>query len=184
MRPPEAYGFRQVGYFAAVPERQVDDLEAIAAQQAEVGYDSELVLGNGPCADVLTWLWPDFEARGVAAVLHERRGGWADAAATVRELAAGRGEAGVRDPRGRPRHGLDRSGGEVAAVLTDRGAVRCDLAVVVPGPWAHEWLARFGADPGAVATQTCVVMNQSLPRTDYLVDIESVCSQAGSRWSS
>ncbi|MFM9126548.1 MAG: FAD-dependent oxidoreductase, partial [Solirubrobacterales bacterium] len=43
---PEGFGFHQVGYLAVVPERQREDLEAIAARQAEVGYDSELVVGH------------------------------------------------------------------------------------------------------------------------------------------
>src|SRR5579862_3766251 len=84
-RAPEAFGFRQVGFVSVVPERQREDLEAIAARQAEVGYASELVVGNDACAEYLAWLWPDFDAGGVAAVLNERRSGWADAAATVRE---------------------------------------------------------------------------------------------------
>jgi glycine/D-amino acid oxidase-like deaminating enzyme len=147
---PEPFGFHQVGYFAVVGPRQVEDLEAIAARQAEVGYASELATGEA-CAEVLAWLWPDFDASGVAAVLHERRSGWADAAATVRELARRAREAGVRIHEGVRATGLDRSGGEVAAILTDRGAVRCDLAVIVPGPWAREALAMVGEHPGIVS---------------------------------
>ena len=83
---PEAYGFRQVGYMAAVPERQVDDLVAIREQHERAGYESELVTGAAACREYLTWSWPDWEAP-VEAVLHERRGGWADAMQTVRHLA-------------------------------------------------------------------------------------------------
>ena len=101
---PERFGFRQTGYFAVVPERQVADLEAIAAQQAQVGYASELVLGGERCADVLTWLWPDFDADGVQAVLHEQRSGWADTSATIRELAGRARASGVEDPRRRAGH--------------------------------------------------------------------------------
>src|SRR5262249_48422471 len=62
-RTPEAFGFRQVGFVAVVPERQVDDLHAIAARQAEVGYGSELVSGAEACGEYLRWQWPDFDAR-------------------------------------------------------------------------------------------------------------------------
>src|SRR5579859_1979741 len=72
-RTPEVFGFRQVGFLAVVPERQVEDLEAIADRQAAVGYTSELVTGNAAADEYLTWQWPDFDATGVAAVLHERR---------------------------------------------------------------------------------------------------------------
>ena len=149
-RSPQRFGFRQVGYFAVVPERQVADLEAIAERQAEVGYDSELALGNERCADVLTWLWPDFDATGVEAVLHERRSGWADTAATIRALADRARDCGAEIREGVRVTGLEWSGDEVSAVVTEQGTIACDLAVVVPGPWAHEWLAGFGADPGVV----------------------------------
>jgi glycine/D-amino acid oxidase-like deaminating enzyme len=147
---PERFGFRQVGYFAVVPERQVSDLEAIAAQQAQVGYDSELVLGNARCADVLTWLWPDFDADGVEAVLHERRSGWADTSATIRALADRAREAGARIHEGVRVTGLEWAGTEVRGVITEDATIDCDLAVVVPGPWGQEWLAGFGADAGVV----------------------------------
>ena len=98
---PAAYGFRQVGFLAVVPERQAEDLEAIAERQAEVGYGSELVTGADACAEYLTWLWPDFDAGGVAAVLHERRSGWADASATIRELARDAGGRRRDDHGGR-----------------------------------------------------------------------------------
>jgi glycine/D-amino acid oxidase-like deaminating enzyme len=147
---PEPFGFHQAGYLAVVGERQVSDLEAIAARQAEVGYASELVTG-GACAEVLTWLWPDFDASGVAAVLHERRSGWADAAATVRELARRAREAGARIHERARVTGLEWSGSEVAAVVTEHGAVRCELAVVVPGPWAREALEMLGEHPGIVS---------------------------------
>src|SRR3954465_7328737 len=78
---PDAYGFRQVGYLAAVPARQVDDLVAIREQHERGGYASELGGGAGRGGGYRRWSWPDGEAR-VAAILHERRGGWADAMQT------------------------------------------------------------------------------------------------------
>lgn len=144
---PERFGFRQVGYFAIVPERQVSDLEAIAAQQAEVGYGSELVVGNARCTEVLTWWWPDFDADGVEALLHEHRSGWADTAATIRELADRARDAGVTIREGVRVTGLEWSGTEVDAVVTDHGTVACDLVVIVPGPWAREWLTLLDSDP-------------------------------------
>jgi methylglutamate dehydrogenase subunit A len=147
---PAAFGFRQVGYLAAVPASQVDDLDAIAARQAEVGYLSELVVGNGRCAEVLTWLWPDFDAGGVEGVLLERRSGWADAAATVRELARRAREAGVVIREGTRVTALERSGGAVCGVVTDRGTVRSDVVVVAPGPWARWALKALALDPGLV----------------------------------
>ncbi len=92
---PEGYGFRQVGYVAAVPQGQVDDLVAIREQHESAGYESELLVGAKSCRDYLTWTWPDWRAP-VEAVLHEPRGGWADAMQTVRYLAERARGAGAR----------------------------------------------------------------------------------------
>ncbi len=91
---PEAYGFRQVGYVAAVPELQVPDLVAIRAQHEDAGYQSELLTGAESCREYLTWLFPDWEAE-AAGVLSEPRGGWADAMQTVRHLASRARAAGA-----------------------------------------------------------------------------------------
>ena len=143
-RSPEAFGFRQVGFLAVVPDHQVEDLRAIADRQAEVGYASELVTGNDPCAEYLTWLWPDFDARGVEAVLHERRSGWADASATLRELAREARDAGVTIVEETPVVDLENSGRSVSAVLTSRGVIRCEHVVFACGAWARDVWAMLG----------------------------------------
>jgi methylglutamate dehydrogenase subunit A len=143
---PEAYGFRQVGYLAAVPAAQVDDLVAIRAQHERVGYDSELVAGLEECREYLTWTWPDWEAP-VEALLHERRSGWADASQTVRRLAERARGAGAEIREGVEVTGFDRSDGGVEAVLTDAGQVECGTLVLAPGPWAARLLAMLGVDP-------------------------------------
>ena len=132
---PEAYGFRQVGYLAAVPEAQVEDLVAIRDHHEEAGYSSELVVGAERCRDYLAWSWPDWEAQ-VEAVLHERRGGWADAMQTVRYLAGRARAAGARIAEGVEVTGFELGAGGVEAVITSRGGVRCEAVVVAPGPWA------------------------------------------------
>jgi methylglutamate dehydrogenase subunit A len=149
---PEAYGFRQVGYLAAVPSSQVDDLVAIAEQHARVGYESELVVGAEDCREYLRWSWPDWEAP-VEALLHERRGGWADAMQTVRSLAARARDAGVEI-----REGVELVGFEgPRRALTTQGPLEYETLVLAPGPWAagvgellgvdfetHYWKAQEG----------------------------------------
>ena len=121
---PEAYGFRQVGYLAAVPERQVEDLAAIHEQHRRAGYESELVTGPERCREYLSFTWPDWEAE-VAAVLHERRAGWADAMQTVRHLAARARDAGATIEEGTEVTGFELGDdGRVAAVQTSRGSGR------------------------------------------------------------
>jgi glycine/D-amino acid oxidase-like deaminating enzyme len=131
---PEAYGFRQVGYLAAVPGSQVEDLVAIAGQHARVGYESELVVGSDECREYLTWSWPDWEAP-VEALLHERRGGWADAMQTVRHLAAQARAAGVEI-----REGVEVLGFEDGRALTREGPIEYETLVLATGPWAGQLL--------------------------------------------
>jgi methylglutamate dehydrogenase subunit A len=151
---PEAYGFRQVGYIAAVPREQVDDLVAIRVQHDRVGYDSELVMGAGACHEYLTWTWPDWDAP-VEALLHERRSGWADAMQTVRRLAEHARGAGVEIRERVEVTGFELVDGEVTAVRTESGRIECETLVVAPGPWAArvwsmlglESHLRMGSDP-------------------------------------
>jgi glycine/D-amino acid oxidase-like deaminating enzyme len=131
---PEAYGFRQVGYLAAVPAEQVEDLVAIRAQHERVGYESELVVGASECLEYLRWTWPDWEAP-VEALLHERRGGWADAMQTVRHLAARARAAGVEI-----REGVEVTGFEAGRALTRDGPIDFETLVLAPGPWAAQLL--------------------------------------------
>ena len=152
---PEAYGFRQVGYLAAVPDAQVEDLVAIRAHHDAVGYDSELVVGAAECREYLTWTWPDWDAP-VAALLHERRGGWADSMQTVRHLATRAREAGVEIRENTEL--VEFGGGEAVTRSGDR--LGYDTLVLAPGPWAAQlvpevelryWKAQEGefALPGA-----------------------------------
>jgi glycine/D-amino acid oxidase-like deaminating enzyme len=138
---PDAYGFRQVGYLAAVPERQVEDLVAIREQHERAGYESELVVGAERCREYLTWTWPDWEAP-VEAILHERRGGWADAGQTVRRLADLARGAGVEI-----REGAEVTGFEGGAVVTSDGQVACATVVVAPGPWIERVWRMLGLTP-------------------------------------
>jgi methylglutamate dehydrogenase subunit A len=143
---PEAYGFRQVGYIAAVPGVQVDDLVAIRAQHERVGYESELVTGAEACREYLTWTWPDWEAP-VEALLHERRGGWADAMQTVRRLAELARGAGVEIREGVEVTGFEVADDAVSGVLTDRGRIACETLVLAPGPWAARFWTMLGLEP-------------------------------------
>lgn len=145
---PDGYGFRQVGYVAAVPEVQVDDLVAIRAQHEAAGYESELVLGAERSREYLTWSWPDWEAP-VAAALFERRAGWADAMQTVRNLARLAREAGARIEQGVEVTGFEREPGEgaVTAVLTGSGRVECGSALLAPGPWIEGIWRLLGLEP-------------------------------------
>jgi methylglutamate dehydrogenase subunit A len=142
----EAFGFRQVGYLAAVPHRQVDDLIAIHAQHERAGYESELVVGGERCREYLSWTWPDWGAP-VQAVLHERRGGWADAMQTVRHLADRARSAGAEIREGVEVVGFELGEDGVEAIATSEGRIACETVVVAPGPWIARVWSMLGLGP-------------------------------------
>jgi glycine/D-amino acid oxidase-like deaminating enzyme len=129
-----------------VPEGQVEDLVAIRAQHERAGYESELVVGAAECREYLTWTWPDWEAP-VEAVLHERRGGWADSMQTVRRLAERARGAGVEIREGVEVVGFELGESNVDAVLTSDGRLECDTLVLAPGPWVARLWDLLGLDP-------------------------------------
>ena len=135
---PQLFGFRQVGYVAVVPEAQATELERIAEHHREAGYASTLVTGARRVAAYLRERFPDWRARGSAALLHEHRSGWADASTTVAALAGLVRAAGVRVAEGVEVTGFELRGGAVEAAETTAGRVACDAVVVAPGPWARE----------------------------------------------
>ena len=158
---PDAYGFRQVGYIAAVPEKQVDDLVAIRGQHERAGYESELVLGADACREYLTWSWPDWEAP-VEAVLHERRGGWADAMQTVRHLAERARAAGAEIREDVEVTGFELGDDGPRSVLTSAGRMACETVVACPGPWVEPMWALLDLDP------TVELEGEERPLVSYL----------------
>ena len=128
------------------PQRQVDDLVAIREQHARAGYASELVLGAERCREYLTWTWSDWEAP-VEAILHERRGGWADAMQTVRHLADRARGAGAEIREGVEVVGFELGDDGVSAIATSEGRLECETVVVAPGPWIAGVWAMLGLSP-------------------------------------
>jgi glycine/D-amino acid oxidase-like deaminating enzyme len=139
---PELFGFRQVGYIAVVPEAQAEELERIAEQHREVGYASTLVLGEASVRRYLEGIFPDWRAQGSTALLHEQRSGWADAGATLRALEGMARAAGVEI-----REGVEVTGLEPGSVETVSGALRADVVVLAPGPWARDLLPLLDEPP-------------------------------------
>ena len=137
---PAGFGYHPVGYIAAVPEVQAEDCVSIQRQQAEIGYRSDVVLGEDACRAHMEEIFPDWNGEGIEAVLHERQGGWAETGKTVENLARLARSKGVRIFEGIEVTGLDVHDGLVRAVETDRGTIATELFVAGPGPWGgHVW---------------------------------------------
>ena len=64
---PQALAYNPVGYIAAVPKEQVADLEHIYKRQQEIGYKSELHLGENACSQHMKAMYRDFHCEGIKA---------------------------------------------------------------------------------------------------------------------
>lgn len=135
---PEAYSYHPVGYMQISPEVMHEGTSAIAKQQAAIGYDSEFIEGEAECARYMRGYFEDWQAEGITSVLHEKRGGYANNAASVRGLAAKAESEGVRILSGVSVTGFERSNGGIRAVETDQGRLACDYVVVAAGPWTKQ----------------------------------------------
>src|SRR2546423_4131807 len=135
---PAGFGFHPVGYIAAVPEVQAEDCVAIQRHQAEIGYRSEVVLGEERCREHMRAIFPDWNGDGIAAVLHEYQGGWATTLQTVANLARLARERGVTILEGVEVVGVDLHDGVVRTVETSHGSIDADLFVAGAGPWSGQ----------------------------------------------
>jgi glycine/D-amino acid oxidase-like deaminating enzyme len=137
---PQVFGYNPVGYIAAVPKQQVADLEAIARRQKEVGYTSDLHLGEAACTRHMQGLFKDFHCEGIEGVLHERMGGFATPRKAIEGLSAKAAQQGVRIFTGVTVTGFDVQAGSMRAVHTDQGDIRVELVIIGGGPWSgHFW---------------------------------------------
>src|SRR6059058_3783805 len=121
------FGYHPVGYIAAVPEVQAQDCVATQQRQAEIGYRSEVVLGERACTAHMQAIFPDWNGEGIEAVLHERQGGWAETMKTVENLARLARSKGVRILEGVEVMGIDLHDGLVHSVETSAGSIETDL---------------------------------------------------------
>lgn len=134
----EALSYHPVGYLQISPETMRDGVGEIYEQQQAIGYPSTFVEGTRDSSGYMQRIFPDWQARGVTSVLHEKRGGYANNLASMRGLAAMAQAEGVRVRTGVRVTGIDISGGAVRAVETDHGAVRCEQLVLAAGPWIRD----------------------------------------------
>jgi glycine/D-amino acid oxidase-like deaminating enzyme len=137
---PAGFGYHPVGYIAAVPEVQAEDCVAIQQRQAEIGYRSDIVLGERACTEHMRAIFSDWNGEGIEAVLHERQGGWAETMKTVENLARLARSKGVRVFEGVEVTGIELHDGLVRSVETSVGSIETELLVVGAGPWSgHVW---------------------------------------------
>src|SRR5256885_12460170 len=97
---PAAFSYHPVGYMALGAERQVGDLTEVHERQQNIGYPSDLIVGEAEVRSHMTAMFPDWRAQGVHVCLPEHKGGLADNMASLHGPAAQAKQAGARLPGG------------------------------------------------------------------------------------
>ncbi|MGF1525550.1 MAG: NAD(P)/FAD-dependent oxidoreductase [Candidatus Competibacterales bacterium] len=134
LHDPVLFGFQQVGYISAGEENQLPDYERMVKSHRAVGYASDLYTG-AEARNYLKNLWPDFRTDGIDVVLHEKPSGYAGTRQALTGLFEMCRRVGVNYQPRTQVTGYERTNGQVTAVHTDRGTVRCDAVVLAAGPW-------------------------------------------------
>lgn len=131
---PVAFGFQQVGYVSCGEENQIPDYERMHESQQRVGYTSDLYTGKD-ARDFLSQLWPDFKHHSIGICLHEKLSGYAGTARAVNGLTSMCQRHGVKICSGVEVEGYDIANGQVTAVRTNKGTIKCDVVVLGLGAW-------------------------------------------------
>ena len=136
---PEAFAFHGVGYMQIAPEVMHADVVKIYEEQRAIGYESVLVEGEESCRSYMQAMFSDWQAQRITAVLHEKRGGYANNMQSLRGLEQKAREAGARIYPGTRVTGLSLDGGSVTAVETEYADISCDHVVIAAGPWVRSF---------------------------------------------
>jgi glycine/D-amino acid oxidase-like deaminating enzyme len=135
---PEAFSFSPVGYMQIAPAAMAEDVAKIYAEQREIGYPSVLVQGADDCRRYMRAMFDDWQAEGITAILHEKKGGHANSKRSVAGLARKAEAEGVRVVTGVRVTAILVQGGAVTGVETDQGSLGCDQLVIAAGPWIRD----------------------------------------------
>jgi methylglutamate dehydrogenase subunit A len=135
---PEAFHYHPVGFMQISPEVMHADVAQVFREQQTIGYDSVFVEGEARCRDYMKEMFPDWQAKGITSVLHEKKGGYAENMHSMRALAAKAQAEGVEIRAGVRVTGIRREAGAVVGVETDQGYLACEHLVVAAGPWVRD----------------------------------------------
>jgi methylglutamate dehydrogenase subunit A len=134
---PEAFNYHGSGYVALGPPAQESDLTTVRERHEQIGYPSDLILGEREVASHMRSLFSDWRAEGLTVCLHEHRGGFAFNQPSMHALAAKAQQAGARIHTGVTVTGfdLDASGSVTAVRTNERDVSVGEHVVIAVGPW-------------------------------------------------
>ena len=133
-----AFAYQSVGYLQIAPGEMHENVAQIFAEQRAIGYPSALIEGESDCRAYMLDMFDDWQAPGVTAILHEKKGDYANNVRSLEGLAAKAESQGVRIVPGVRVTGVRTAGGAVTGVETDQGEISCDRLIVAAGPWIRD----------------------------------------------
>ncbi len=134
-------GWRRCGIvFLCTTERELAAQDSWLAHAREYQIDSRR-LGPAEIPAVLPGLATKF-----AGAIHTPGDGRAEPMQATQAIARAAAAAGATILEGCAVRGLDRSGGRVAGVITERGRIACDQVVLAGGAWARLFAGNAGID--------------------------------------
>lgn len=157
---PAAFAYHGVGYLMAVAAKHAPNLAAIHQRQCTSGYPSTLIQGETEVRQYMQNIFPDWQAQGLTAVLHEHRGGFAYNRETMQGLARKAMAAGAAICNNVTVTGFAQSNGTVTAVYTNQGTIEAQQIIIAVGPWIKNMWAMLGLPP-----EIPVKTSDGLPRT-------------------
>lgn len=159
---PAAFAYHGVGYLMAVAAKHAPNLTTIHQRQRNSGYPSTLIQGEAEVTQYMQTIFPDWQAQGLTAVLHEHRGGFAYNREAVRGLARKAEAAGVTIRSGVKVTSFAQSDETVTAVHTNQGPIKAQQIVIAVGPWIKHVWAMLGL-PNEISVNTPARLPQTLP---------------------
>lgn len=134
-------GYVRSGYFFLINQEMLAGAKANVAMQREVGVDTRF-LDQKEIEKLCPWLNPE----GVAAVIHEPDGGYADPVQATEAYVHGLRKLGGEVREKKPARALVRSGNRITAVTFDDEELAAGAVVNAAGPWAAPLAASAGMD--------------------------------------
>lgn len=134
-------GYRRVGWAFLVPPNALAAAERNLVMQRQVGVATR-ILDDAELAAQMPWLNRD----GVAAVVWEQDGGYADPVRATKAYVAAFQRRGGEFRQDSPCRGLLREGDRIGGIVTDEGAITAGAVVNAAGPWAPRLAERAGIE--------------------------------------
>ena len=136
---PKAFHYHPIGYMQISPESMRENVTTIYEQQKELGYESEFIEGRNDSMKYMKNIFHDWQAKGITSILHEKRGGYANATPSMYGLADKAESLGVKIITNTKVTGFKKDNSNtVTGVVTSEGTIECEQVIVGVGPWVRD----------------------------------------------